>query len=130
MNTSIFSFFIECSITLLFSSGARQLDTVPATIEVLPEIARAVGGKLEIYLDGGVTRGTDVIKALALGARAVFIGRPSLWGLAHNGEEGVYNVLQLLKDEFKMAMQLSGVVNVSEIKPSLVRTALSFQSKL
>lgn len=89
-----------------------------------------MGGKLEIYLDGGVTRGTDVIKALALGARAVFIGRPSLWGLAHNGEEGVYNVLQLLKDEFKMAMQLSGVTSVSEIKPSLVRTALSFQSKL
>lgn len=58
---------------------------MPATIEVLPEIARAVGNKVEIYIDGGITRGTDVLKALALGARAVFVGRPSLWGLAYNG---------------------------------------------
>ena len=110
--------------------GARQLDTVPATIEVLPDIVRAVGSKVEVYLDGGVTRGTDVLKALALGARAVFVGRPSIWGLAHSGEEGVFSVLQLLRDEFKMAMQLSGVVRVEDLKPGLVRSALSFQSKL
>jgi (S)-2-hydroxy-acid oxidase len=68
--------------------------------------------------------------ACALGARAVFVGRPSLWGLAHNGEEGVFNVLQLLKDELKMAMQLSGVTRVEELKPNFVRTAHSFQAKL
>ena len=62
--------------------GARQLDTTPATIEVLEEVVQAVEGKIEVYFDGGVRRGTDVLKALALGARAVFIGRPQLWGLA------------------------------------------------
>lgn len=110
--------------------GARQLDTTPATIEVLPEIARAVAGRAEIYLDGGVSRGTDVLKAIALGARAVFVGRPVLWGLTHSGEEGVYNVMQLLKDEFCLAMMLAGSTTIEEIKPSLVRSALSFQSKL
>lgn len=93
--------------------GARQLDTVPATIEVLPEIARAVNGRCEVYLDGGIMRGTDVLKALALGARAVFIGRPVLWGLAHSGEEGVSNVLKLLNDEFTLAMKLTGTVTLS-----------------
>lgn len=110
--------------------GARQLDTTPATIEVLGDICKAVAGRCEVYLDGGVTRGTDVLKALALGARAVFIGRPTLWGLAHSGEEGVSNVLKLLNDEFVMAMQLSGCVSISDIKSSLVRPALSFQSRL
>jgi (S)-2-hydroxy-acid oxidase len=110
--------------------GARQLDTTPATIEVLPEIARAVAGRVELYIDGGISRGTDALKAIALGARAVFIGRPVLWGLAHSGEEGVYNVVNLLKEEFALAMALSGCVKVEDIKPSLVRTALSFQSKL
>jgi (S)-2-hydroxy-acid oxidase len=93
--------------------GARQLDTTPATIEVLPEIARAVNGKVEIYIDGGILRGTDVFKALALGARAVFLGRPVLWGLAHSGEEGVYNVLKLINDEFILAMKLAGCVAIS-----------------
>jgi (S)-2-hydroxy-acid oxidase len=110
--------------------GARQLDTVPATIEVLPEIVRAVNGRCEVYLDGGIIRGTDVLKALALGARAVFIGRPVLWGLTHSGEEGVTNVLKLLNDEFALAMKLTGAVNLSELKPSLIRPALSFQAKL
>jgi len=110
--------------------GARQLDTAPATIEVLPEICRAVGNKCEVYLDGGVTRGTDVVKALALGARAVFIGRPVLWGLAHSGSDGVSNVLQLLNDELVMAMRLSGAVSLKDLKPSMIRTALSFQSRL
>lgn len=93
--------------------GARQLDTVPATIEVLSEIVRAVAGRTEVYIDGGVVRGTDVFKALALGARAVFIGRPSLWGLAHSGEDGVVNVLKLLNDEFVLAMKLSGCVKLT-----------------
>jgi len=110
--------------------GARQLDTTPATIEALPDIVRAVNGKCEIYLDGGVTRGTDALKAIALGARAVFIGRPVLWGLAHSGEEGVFNVIKLLNDEFALAMMLCGCVKVEELKPSLVRPALAFQSRL
>lgn len=91
--------------------GARQLDTTPATIEVLPEIVRAVAGRCEVYVDGGIMRGTDVFKALALGARAVFLGRPILWGLAHNGEDGVINVLKLLNDEFVLAMKLAGCTN-------------------
>jgi len=110
--------------------GARQLDTAPATIEVLPEIIRAVNGKVEVYIDGGISRGTDALKCLALGARAVFVGRPSLWGLAHSGEDGVFNIMQLLKDELTLAMMLSGYTRVQDLKPSIVRTALSFQSKL
>eukprot|EP01038_Epipyxis_sp_PR26KG_P009045 gene9045-12195_t len=110
--------------------GARQLDTVPATIEMLPDIVRAVAGRCEVYIDGGIVRGTDVFKAIALGARAVFIGRPVIWGLAHSGEEGVYNVLKLLNDEFSMAMKLAGCVTVEDIKPSLVRSHLAIQSRL
>ena len=110
--------------------GARQLDTTPATIEVLSDVVRAVAGRCEVYLDGGVTRGTDAFKAIALGARAVFIGRPVLWGLAHSGEEGVSNVVKLLKDEFNLAMALSGCVNVADIKPSMVRTAFQLASKI
>lgn len=93
--------------------GARQLDTTPATIEVLPEIVAAVRGKVEVYLDGGITRGTDVVKAIALGAKAVFIGRPVLWGLAHSGDEGVAHILQLLNDELVLAMRLSGALKIS-----------------
>jgi (S)-2-hydroxy-acid oxidase len=110
--------------------GARQLDTTPATIEVLPEIVRAVAGRCEVYIDGGVSRGTDVLKCLALGARAVFVGRPVLWGLAHSGEEGVYKAMELLKSEFELAMRLSGSVSLQDLKPSLVRTAFSMQSRL
>jgi (S)-2-hydroxy-acid oxidase len=110
--------------------GARQLDTTPATIEVLPEICRAVGNRCEVYLDGGITRGTDVLKALALGARAVFFGRPVLWGLAHSGEDGVAHILQLLNDELVLAMRLSGALTVKDLKPSMIRTALSYQARL
>ena len=69
---------------------------------------KAVEGRVDVYMDGGVRRGTDVLKALAMGARAVFIGRPVLWGLAYNGQEGVERVLQILRDELKTAMMLSG----------------------
>jgi len=110
--------------------GARQLDTSPATIEVLPDIVRAVAGRAEVYMDGGVTRGTDVFKAIALGARAVFVGRPVLWGLAHRGEEGVFHVMSLLNEELNLAMALAGVADIGDIKPSFIRTALSFQSRL
>ena len=74
-----------------------------------------VGGKLEVYLDGGVRQGTDVLKALALGARAVFVGRPVLWGLACGGREGVENVLSMLTDELALAMQLAGKICIAYV---------------
>ncbi|XP_055939010.1 2-Hydroxyacid oxidase 1-like [Argiope bruennichi] len=114
---------------IVSNHGARQLDGVPATIEVLPEIVRAVAGRCEVYLDGGVRTGTDVLKSLALGAKAVFIGRPVLWGLAYDGEAGVRKVLQILRKEFDTAMALSGCTNLHDVKPSLVVRQESF-SKL
>lgn len=110
--------------------GARQLDTVASTIEALPEIVAAVQGRCEVYLDGGICRGTDIFKALALGARAVFIGRPVLWGLSHSGEEGVANVLKLLNDELTLALQLSGCTNASEIKKEMVTHVTAYFAKL
>ncbi|CAF3782944.1 unnamed protein product, partial [Rotaria sp. Silwood1] len=88
--------------------GGRQLDTSPATIEVLPYIAEAVDNRIEVMVDGGIRRGTDILKAVALGAKAVLVGRPVLWGLACNGSQGVSSVLTLLKKEFDLAMALSG----------------------
>ncbi|XP_053202182.1 2-Hydroxyacid oxidase 1-like isoform X1 [Panonychus citri] len=110
--------------------GARQLDTVPTSIEVLPEIVRAVGHKVEIYLDGGIRSGTDVLKALALGAKMVFIGRPAIWGLACGGESGVIKVLQIIKQELKVAMALSGCPTLEDITPSLICRSNSFWSNL
>jgi 4-hydroxymandelate oxidase len=105
---------------IVSNHGGRQLDTAPATIEALPRVVDAVDGKIPVLIDGGVRRGTDVIKALALGAKAALIGRPILWGLAANGEEGGYRVLELLKAEFDLAMALCGARTVSEIDKSLL----------
>ena len=88
--------------------GGRQLDGVPATIDALPEVVDAVAGRIEVYVDGGVRRGTDVLKALALGARAVLAGRAPLWGLAVGGEAGARHVLELLRAELELALQLAG----------------------
>lgn len=115
---------------LVSNHGARQLDTVPATIEVLPEIVKAVNARCEVYLDGGICRGTDVLKALALGARAVLIGRPVLWGLAHNGEAGVKHVLELLRDELTMALRFCGCTKLSDITPEMVKHHQRYLSKL
>lgn len=105
--------------------GGRQLDTAPATIEVLPEIvaalARAGHEALEVLIDGGVRRGTDVVKALALGARGVLVGRPLLWGLAADGEAGVQRVLELLAAELDLALALCGCPTLADLSPSLVR---------
>ncbi|WIG60687.1 MAG: L-lactate dehydrogenase [Ktedonobacterales bacterium] len=106
---------------IVSNHGARQLDTVPATIEALPAIAEAIAGRCELYLDGGVRRGIDVMKALALGARAVLIGRPILWGLAVNGPDGARHVLELLRDELELAMVLAGRPTIASIDASLVR---------
>lgn len=105
---------------LVSNHGARQLDGVPATIEALPEVAKAVRGRCEVYLDGGIRTGTDILKAIALGAKAVFVGRPILWGLSHSGEKGVKKILEILKKEFDLAMALSGCTSIEDIKPSLV----------
>ncbi|KAI8480432.1 Hydroxyacid oxidase 2 [Branchiostoma belcheri] len=105
---------------LVSNHGGRQLDGVPATVEALPEIVQAVGNKLEVYLDGGVRTGTDALKTLALGARAVFVGRPVIWGLTFNGEEGVRQVMKILRDELDLAMALSGCCTLADISPSLV----------
>lgn len=100
--------------------GGRQLDTVPATIEVLPQVAEAVGGAVPLLLDGGVRRGTDVLKALALGADAVAIGRPVLWGLAVDGEDGVARVLGMLRAEFDQALALCGCRSPRDVSPDLI----------
>jgi len=100
--------------------GGRQLDGCPAAIDVLEGIADAVNGQSEILVDGGVRRGTDVLKALALGARAVMVGRPYVYGLAVNGEKGVTQVIELLREEFKVALGLVGCSRVSEIGREII----------
>ena len=100
--------------------GGRQLDTAVTALDALPEIAEAANGQAEIYLDGGVTRGTDVLKALALGANAVFLARPVLYGLALAGEAGARHTLELLRDEVRLAMMLCGKTRVSELGPELI----------
>lgn len=111
--------------------GGRQLDGVLATIDALPEVVRAVkGSNVEVYLDGGVRLGTDVLKALALGARAVFIGRPVLWGLTYKGEAGVKEVLDMLKNEFNLALALSGCTSAENVPRDLVRRQPQYSSNL
>lgn len=95
--------------------GGRQLDTAPATCEVLPHIVEAVRDRCEIYVDGGVRRGSDVLKAIALGARAVLVGRPVLWGLCAGGEEGAVQVLDILRRELDEAMLLSGCTKLADV---------------
>ncbi|CAB4297086.1 unnamed protein product [Prunus armeniaca] len=102
--------------------GGHQLDYTPTTISVLEEEVDAVGGKVPVLLDGGVRRGTDVFKALALGAQAVLVGRPVIYGLAANGEHGVRRVIKMLKDEFELTMALCGCPGVMDITRSHVRT--------
>ncbi len=105
---------------IVSNHGGRQLDTVPATITVLPEIADALAERIEVLVDGGIRRGTDVLKALALGASAVLVGRPILWGLAVGGERGVARVLALLRAELDQAMALCGCRSVAEITKDLL----------
>ncbi|HEY6797472.1 MAG TPA: alpha-hydroxy acid oxidase [Kineosporiaceae bacterium] len=106
---------------MISNHGGRQLDTVPSTVELLPELAAAVDGAIPLLLDGGVRRGTDVVKALALGASAVGIGRPVLWALAEGGEKGVRRLLELLREEVDDAVALCGASAVTGLTPELVR---------
>lgn len=95
--------------------GGRQLDTAPATCEVLPHVVEAVGECCEVYVDGGIRRGSDVLKAIALGARAVLVGRPVLWGLAVDGQQGATQVLEILRRELDEAMLLCGCTRLEDI---------------
>ena len=106
---------------IVSNHGGRQLDGVPATIEVLPEIVEAVKGLCEVYLDSGIRRGTDILKALALGTQAVLIGRPVLWGLAANGTDGVVRILEMVRAELELAMALAGRPTLASIDSSLLR---------
>ena len=105
---------------IVSNHGGRQLDGAIATIDALSEVVAAVGDKAEVLVDGGIRRGTDVLKALALGAKAVLLGRPVLWGLAVGGEAGVRHVLELLRDELDLAIALSGCAKLQDIDSSLV----------
>jgi 4-hydroxymandelate oxidase len=102
--------------------GGRQLDGVLASVAALPAIVDRVAGRVPLLVDGGIRRGSDVLKALALGASAVLIGRPYLWGLAAAGEAGVRQVLQLLKTELERAMALAGAPTIAAITSDLLRT--------
>jgi 4-hydroxymandelate oxidase len=108
---------------MVANNGGRLLDSVVATIDQLPAIVDAVHGRIPVLLDGGVRRGTDVIKALALGASAVGVGNPVIWGLAVGGEQGVTRVLELLRAEFEDAMRLCGVAAIAELHAGFVRAA-------
>lgn len=105
---------------IVSNHGGRQLDGVASTIEVLPKIMRAVYGRIEVYLDGGVRQGTDVVKALALGAKMVFVGRPALWGLAFKGQQGVEKMLEIFREEIDRAMALLGSRTLGDLRPQLV----------
>lgn len=107
---------------IVSNHGARQLDYAPATITVLEEVVHAVGGKIPVLFDGGVRRGTDVFKAVALGAQAVLIGRPVVYGLAAKGQQGVEKVVGMLKEELELTMALAGCCTIKDITRAHVRT--------
>ena len=105
---------------IVSNHGGRTLDTAPATATALPRVVQAVGGAVPVLVDGGIRRGTDVFKAMALGASAVLVGRPAVWGLANAGAAGVAHVLRLLRDELEVAMALTGCATLAEATPALL----------
>jgi isopentenyl diphosphate isomerase/L-lactate dehydrogenase-like FMN-dependent dehydrogenase len=106
--------------------GGRQLDGVPATLDALEEVVEAAGGRVEVLFDGGVRRGADAVKALALGAQAVLVGRPAIWGLAADGEAGVRHVLSLLRDEIALTLGLLGCTGPGEVGRTHVQPAVPY----
>lgn len=114
---------IECGADAIFISnhGGRQLDSMPATLDLLPEIAAEVDGRVPVLLDGGIRRGTDVVKALALGATAVSVGRPVMWGLAAGGTQGVVQMLEMLRAETERALALCGLAAPAQVSAGLLR---------
>ncbi|KAL5288796.1 HAO1.2 family protein [Megaselia abdita] len=119
-----------CRGIIVSNHGGRQLDGVPAAIEALPEIVEAVGHSIEVMMDGGVSQGTDVFRALALGAKMVFVGRASLWGLTVNGQKGVEDVFRIIKNELEVTMALAGCASIGDIRPSMVKWDSGYYSKL
>lgn len=109
-----------CKGIIVSNHGARQLDSIPAPIEVLPEIVDAVGTKLVVMVDGGIRSGADVFKAIGFGAKLVFLGRPVLYGLAVNGQKGVEEIFNILKKELDSTMALSGVSRIEQINRDYV----------
>ena len=106
---------------IVSNHGGRRLDRVPSSIEVLPEIVDAAGGKIPVLVDSGFRRGTDILKALSIGAKAVMVGRPTVWGLGAFGQEGAQRALELLQTELARAMGLTGCASLAAIDRSVVR---------
>jgi 4-hydroxymandelate oxidase len=106
---------------IVSNHGGRQCDTTVSTIDALPAIVKAlgnIGSDMEVYIDGGIRRGTDILKCIALGAKAVLVGRPIIWGLAVNGKEGVKDILSILRSEFEVAMKLCGYPSLASVRES------------
>jgi isopentenyl diphosphate isomerase/L-lactate dehydrogenase-like FMN-dependent dehydrogenase len=113
---------------IVSNHGGRQLDGVPASLDALPEVVDAVGGRVPVLMDGGVRRGTDALKALALGAQAVLVGRPVLFGLAVDGEAGARTVLELLRDEVLRGLALLGCTRPEDVVRAHVQPAVTYHS--
>lgn len=113
---------VECGVEgiIVSNHGGRQMDMTMGAIEMVPEVVEAVGGHAEVYMDGGVRRGSDVVKALALGVKAVAVGRPLFWGLAVDGAEGVHGVLELLREEIDRCVAYCGQSGVEDLETNLV----------
>jgi len=118
---AIISLDYDIAGIVVSNHGGRQLDASLATIEALPEVVDAVDSKIEVLMDSGIRRGTDIFKALALGAKAVMVGRPYIAGLAVNGAEGVKHILQILKDELELTMALAGCPTIDSINQNSVQ---------
>jgi len=106
---------------IVSNHGGRQLDGVASSISILPEVVAAVGDRIEVYMDGGIRSGIDVVKAVALGAKGVLIGRPWIWALAARGEQGLTDLLDVFQQEIAAAMALMGVNRITEITPDLIK---------
>ncbi|ORX42802.1 hydroxyacid oxidase 1-like protein [Anaeromyces robustus] len=106
---------------IVSNHGGRQLDTVCTTLEALPEIAKVVNKRIPVFLDGGIRRGSDVFKAIALGADAVFVGRPAIWALNAMGAEGVKKMMDILTEEFRLTMALAGCTSIDQITPKHIQ---------
>ena len=109
---------------IVSNHGGRQEESLRATLDCLPEVVAGVAGRMPVLIDGGLRRGTDIFKALALGASAICVGRPYLWGLGAFGEEGVHRVLMILREELRRIMQFAGTTSLAAIKPSYIERRL------